>query len=194
MATTTERVRRYSRSSFARMRLLPTLPRAAPRRRSGRGRRPRATGATHRSTARRRRRGRASGPPPAPRRAGRTHGEDVFGGRSARQPSTAGSPANSLSGAASGARVLTVSVLVNSRSRSSSGRPIVRSVVLRMATRSHRRSASSRRCVVRKIVTPLRPSPAISSWTSRLAIGSRPAVGSSRNSTCGSLLRAAPSA
>ena len=47
-----------------------------------------------------------------------------------------------------------MSVLANSCSRSSSGRPIVRKVVFRIATRSQRRSASSRRCVVRKIVTP----------------------------------------
>ncbi len=52
-----------------------------------------------------------------------------------------------------------MSVLANSRSRSSSGRPIVRRVVFRIATRSQRRSASSRRWVVRKIVTPLLPEP-----------------------------------
>ena len=42
----------------------------------------------------------------------------------------------------------------NSRWRRSSGRPIVRRVVFRIATRSQSRSASSRRWVVRKIVTP----------------------------------------
>ena len=68
-------------------------------------------------------------------------------------------PAEHALGSASGATVLTVSALANSRSRSSSGRPIVRSVVFRIATRSHSRSASSRRCVVRKIVTPLLPEP-----------------------------------
>ena len=47
----------------------------------------------------------------------------------------------------------TLSAVLNSRSRSSSGRPIVRSVVFRIATRSQRRSASSSRWVVRKIVT-----------------------------------------
>ena len=43
---------------------------------------------------------------------------------------------------------------LNSRSLSSSGRPTERSVVEKMATRSQSRSASSRRWVVRKIVTP----------------------------------------
>ena len=74
------------------------------------------------------------------------------------------------------------------------GRPIVRSVVFRIATRSHRRSASSSRCVVRKIVTPRWRSWSISSWTSRAATGSRPEVGSSRNSTRGSLSSALASA
>ena len=90
-------------------------------------------------------------------------------------------------GSGSGARVLTVSVLANSCSRSSSGRPIVRKVVFRIATRSQSRSASSRRWVVRKIVDPRWRSSSINSWTSRAATGSRPAVGSSRNSTSGSL-------
>src|SRR5450755_2126445 len=40
------------------------------------------------------------------------------------------------SASGSGASVLTVSASLNSRSRSSSGRPIVRKVVFRMATRS----------------------------------------------------------
>ena len=62
--------------------------------------------------------------------------------------------------------------------------------MFRIATRSHSRSASSRRCVVRKIVTPRWRSPSISSWTSRAATGSRPEVGSSRNRTSGSLSRA----
>ena len=116
------------------------------------------------------------------------HGEDVGGGAvlraSRRRPAgrrTRG-PARRAERA-----VRTVSVLANSRSRSSSGRPIVRSVVFRIATRSQRRSASSRRWVVRKIVTPRWRSPSISSWTSRAATGSRPEVGSSRNSTSGSL-------
>jgi hypothetical protein len=43
---------------------------------------------------------------------------------------------------------------LNSRSRSSSGRPTDRRVVEKMATRSQRRSASSKRWVVRKIVKP----------------------------------------
>src|SRR6266545_4105528 len=64
---------------------------------------------------------------------------------------------------------------------------MVRRVVFRIATRSQSRSASSRRWVVRKIVTPLRLSVVINWWTSRVATGSRPAVGSSRNSTSGSL-------
>ncbi len=74
-----------------------------------------------------------------------------------------------------------------SRSRSSSVRPIVRSVVLRIATRSHSRSASSSRWVVRKTVTPRSRRPSIRSCTSRVATGSRPDVGSSRKSTAGSL-------
>ena len=106
------------------------------------------------------------------------------------QLSTAAIPSNTLPGSASGTRVLTVSVLANSCSRSSAGRPIIRRVVLRIATRSQMRSASSRRCVVRKIVTPRRRSSTISSWTSRAATGSRPDVGSSRNSTSGSLISA----
>ena len=116
-------------------------------------------------------------------------------GRPRCQPSTAGRPPKTRSGLGERrAAVLTVSVLANSWSRSSSGRPIVRSVVFRIATRSQRRSASSRRWVVRKIVTPRWRSPTISSWTSRAATGSRPAVGSSRNSTCGSLSSALASA
>ncbi len=62
--------------------------------------------------------------------------------------------------------------------------------MFRIATRSQSRSASSSRWVVRKIVTPRCPSPTISSWTSRAATGSRPAVGSSRKSTSGSLSNA----
>ena len=63
---TMERLRRYSRSSLrkmARTRLLLTLICGAPPRprRSARGRRPRASGATRRSTARRRPPGRARG-------------------------------------------------------------------------------------------------------------------------------------
>src|SRR5262249_38737320 len=102
-------------------------------------------------------------------------------------PLTAGRPWNTRSGSGRGARVRIIRALANSRSRSSSGRPTVRRVVFRIATRSQRRSASSRRCVVRKIVTPRLRSPTISSWTSRAATGSRPEVGSSRNSTSGSL-------
>src|SRR5262245_59617510 len=106
---------------------------------------------------------------------------------SGRQLLTPGRPPKTRSGSGNGTRVLIVSVLANSWSRSSSGRPIVRRVVFRIATRSQRRSASSRRWVVRKIVTPRRRSSLISPWTSRVATGSRPAVGSSRNSTSGSL-------
>ena len=83
---------------------------------------------------------------------------------------------------------------MKSRSRSSSGRPIVRSLVLRMATRSQRRSASSSRWVVRKTVTPRSRRPSISSCTSRDATGSRPEVGSSRKTIAGSLSRARASA
>ena len=95
--------------------------------------------------------------------------------------------AEDLAGVTEGARVLTVSVLANNWSRSSAGLPIVRNVVFKIATLSQRRSASSRRWVVRKIVTPLRLSETINAWTSRAAAGSRPAVGSSRNRISGSL-------
>ena len=94
------------------------------------------------------------GPPPARPRPGRTPPARSRPGRPAASGRPHGRPAKTPSGAGSGTLVVTVSVLANRRSRSSSGRPIVRSVVLRMATRSHRRSASSRRWVVRKIVTP----------------------------------------
>ena len=77
--------------------------------------------------------------------------------------------------------------LVNSVRRSSSGVPMVRSLVFRMATRSQSRSASSSRWVVRKTVTPRLRSPLTSSSTSCAATGSSPDVGSSRNITSGSL-------
>ena len=52
--------------------------------------------------------------------------------------------------------------------------------------RSHSRSASSSRWVVRKTVTPRLRNPSISSLTSRVATGSRPEVGSSRKRIWGS--------
>ena len=110
------------------------------------------------------------------------------------QPSTEATEPKTASGAASGASVSTKSSFLNSRSLSSSGRPTERSVVEKMATRSHSRSASSRRWVVRKIVTPRWRSPSISSCTSRVATGSRPDVGSSKKTTSGSFssARASP--
>ena len=58
-----------------------------------------------------------------------------------------------------------------------------------IATRSHSRSASSRRWVVRKMVTPRSRSAPIRPCTSCAATGSSPEVGSSRNMTDGSLSR-----
>ena len=55
-----------------------------------------------------------------------------------------------------------------------------------IATRSHSRSASSSRWVVRNTVTPRSRNPAIRPCTSCAATGSSPDVGSSRNITAGS--------
>src|ERR1700722_18133982 len=63
-----------------------------------------------------------------------------------------------------------------------------------MATRSHSRSASSSRWVVRKTVTPRSRSAVIRTFTSCEATGSSPEVGSSRNMTCGSFSRLRASA
>jgi hypothetical protein len=60
---------------------------------------------------------------------------------------TAGRPPKTSSGLSSGAAVVIASDLVNSVRRSSSGVPIVRSLVFMIATRSHSRSASSSRWV-----------------------------------------------
>src|ERR1019366_1905412 len=56
-----------------------------------------------------------------------------------------------------------------------------------IATRSHRRSASSIRCVVRKTVFPRWRMPRMRSQIARRACGSRPVVSSSRKTTSGSL-------
>jgi hypothetical protein len=100
---------------------------------------------------------------------------------------TAGRPPKTSSGLSSGAAVVMASELVNSVRRSSSGEPMVRSLVFMIATRSQSRSASSSRWVVRKTVTPRSRSPLTSSSTSCAATGSSPDVGSSRNITSGSL-------
>src|SRR5580693_1674708 len=63
-----------------------------------------------------------------------------------------------------------------------------------MATRSHSRSASSSRWVVRKTETPRSRSAVIRMFTSCEATGSSPEVGSSRNMTCGSFSRVRASA
>ena len=191
IVTTMSRLRRNSRAPCGRRRrygprsLLTAS--ASTSCRSAPGRRLRASAAARRSRARRRPRRRAPGSARArPRRV--RHGQLVAAGPA--DPSRIAShrpPAareHQLGGVQRSDR-RDRQRLANRRSRSSSGRPTVRSVVLRIATRSHIRSASSRRWVVRKIVTPRSRSAAIRSCTSREATGSSPEVGSSRNRTPG---------
>src|SRR5712692_2428920 len=63
-----------------------------------------------------------------------------------------------------------------------------------MAMRSHNNWASSMKCVVSRMVFPCSRSLSTISHNIRRLCGSNPAVGSSRNSTCGSLTRAIASA
>ena len=57
-----------------------------------------------------------------------------------------------------------------------------------IATRLHSASASDRMCELKNTVQPLARRPRIRSRTSRRPSGSRPDIGSSRNTTSGSLM------